>query len=238
MARTGGVCTFLMIGAVIAAMLLGILAKDAPALGIVGLAFNFAAFVLWFVVMIALKVDFAQNGFPRGGVIWAIIALTLLIIVVGIAAAITVGLEVSREGATPEPAAVLRSFGNWGVALGLMFIALQFCFLLLGVRLTEYGAIGGGVWKGAGIVLIIAASLGMLITALYVLAVLLEAWGLIIVAGIIGLIAALLWAVVWLLIGIGFMGDANRLAMAGAPARRGVCPPARLRPNPWAPRSG
>ena len=220
MARTGGICTFIMIGAIIVAMLVSIGAKDAPVLGIVGLVLNFAAFVLWFVVMIALKVNFAQNGFPRGGVIWATIALTVLIIVVGVAAAIAVGMEMSRDGANLEPAAILRAFGIWGVVLGLMFIALQFCFLLLGVRLSEYGAIGGGVWKGAGIVLIIAASLGMLITALYVLAVLTEAWGLIIVAGILGLIAALLWAVVWLLIGIGFMGDANRMAMAGEPARR------------------
>lgn len=221
MARTGGICTFIMIGAVIVAMLLGAVAQTAPVLGIIVLVFNLAAFVLWFVVMIALKVNFAQNGFPRGGgVIWTIIALTVLMIVVGIVAAIVVGMEMSRAGTNPEPAAMLRAFGIWGVVLGLIIIALQFFFLLLGVRLNEYGAIAGGAWKGAGIVLIIATSLGMLITALYVLAVLAQAWGLLIAAGILGLIGLLLWAVVWLLIGIGFMGDANRMALAGARAQR------------------
>jgi hypothetical protein len=91
---------------------------------------------------------------------------------------------------------------------------MQFCFLVLGVRLTDYGNMGGGIWKGAGIVLIVAASLGLLTSLLYVAGIVTKIWALAVVGGVLAIVGLILWAVVWLLIGIGFMGDANRLAAA------------------------
>jgi len=220
MARAGGILTFLMIGAVVLGTLLGMFARQSPVMAVVAGILYLVAFALWFVVMIALKVNFAQNGYPRGGgIIWTTIALTILMVVVGIAGGIVVAGQVPQTP-QPDPMVVLRALGIWGVIIGVMVIAMQFMFLMLGVRLSEYSAVGGGVWKGAGIVLIIAASLGLLITLIYVVTLLTEVWGLFILAGILGVIGMLLWAVVWLLIGIGFMGDANRMAMAGGPARR------------------
>ena len=221
MARTGGILTFCMIGAIVLAFLLGLLGQNAPALGIIALLLNLAAFIMWFVVMIALKVDLDQNNYHRaGGLVWAIIALTVITIVLSIVAAIVAGTQLSRQGgAMTDPTTILRALGVWAVVVGLVILAIQFCFLLLGVRLNEYASIGGGIWKGAGVVLIIATSLGLLTIALYIVTVLTQAWGIAIVASILAFIFMLLWAVVWILIGIGFMSDANRMAMA-AGARR------------------
>ena len=93
---------------------------------------------------------------------------------------------------------------------------LQFCFLLLGLRLSEYAQIGGGAWKGAGIVLIIAAAIGLLNVLLYIVVALTQAGGLIVVAVILGFVGLVLWLAVWIMIGVGFMADANRITAAGA----------------------
>jgi hypothetical protein len=214
MARAGGILTFLMIGTVVLGMLLSLLGREAPALAVVSALLFLVAFVLWFVVMIALKVNFTQNGYPHGGVvIWFIILLVIAMIVVGVVAGVVAGGQIPRTG-NPDPQAIARALGPWGAALGVLVLVMQFCFLVLGVRLNDYGNVGGGVWKGAGIVLIIGSCLGLLTTLLYIAAVLTQVWVLAIVGGVLGLVGMLLWAVVWLLIGIGFMGDANRLAAA------------------------
>jgi len=211
MARTGGILTFLMLGAVVLGTPLGMFAQQSPVMAVVGGILYLVAFVLWFVVMIALKVNFARNGFPRGGgIIGTTIALTILMIAVGIAGGIVVAGQVPQTP-QPDPMVVLRALGIWGVIIGMMVIAIQIMFLMLGVRFTEYSSVGGGVWKGAGIVLIIAAGLGLLIALIYVITLLTDGWGLFILAGILGVIGMLLWAVMWLLVGIGFISDANRM---------------------------
>jgi hypothetical protein len=219
MARTGGILTFCMIAAVVLAFILGLVARGSPAIGVVVLLLYLAAFVMWFVVMIALKVDLAQNGYDRaGGLVWAILIVTIVTIVLTIVAVFAAGSQLQgmgATGATPDPAVIMRAFGVWAVILLVVVLVLQICFLLLGMRLSEYAQIGGGVWKGAGIVLIIATCIGLLNIALYIITILTQAWGIAIVAGILGFIGLLLWAVVWILIGIGFMGDANRMAAQG-----------------------
>jgi len=219
MARTGGVCTFLMIGLMVLGFLLSLVAQNQPVIGIIAFVMYLAAFVLWFVVMIAIKVNCDQNGYPRvGGLVWSILALTLAVIVVGIVAAIVVGTQMGRSGATPDPQTMLRAFGLWAVIIGLVALAIHFCFLFLGMRLNEFGAIASGAWKGAGIVLIIAACLGLLTLVLYIATALTQAWGILIAAGILGFIGLILWLVVWILVGIAFMGDAGRMAAAGPAA--------------------
>lgn len=217
MARTGGVLTFCMIAAVVLALLMMLVAQQSPIIGIIALLLFLAAFVMWFVVMIALKVDLDQNGYHRaGGVIWAIIILTVVMIVVGIAAAIAIGSQFAgvTDPSKLDPAVMVRAFGIWGIILGLLTLVYTVCFLLLGIRLSDYGSTAGGAWKGAGIVLIIASALGLLNWALYLLMVLAQLGAIAIVAGIIGFIGMILWLVVWIMIGIGFMSDANRLAAA------------------------
>lgn len=214
MARAGGILTFLMIGAVVLAVLLSLAGQAVPALALLSALLLFVAFVLWFIVMVALKVNLAQNGCPYGGfAIWSIILLVIAMIVVGIVAAVAAGSQIPRTG-NPDPQAIARALGPWGAGLGVLALLMQFCFLVLGVRLVDYGKIGGGVWRGAGIVLIVAASLGLLTSLLYVAGILTQIWVLALVGGVLALVGVLLWAVVWLLIGIGFIGDANRLAAA------------------------
>jgi hypothetical protein len=213
MARTGGILTFCMLAAGVLGFIMGLIAQGSPALGIVVLLLYLAAFVMWIVVMIALKVNLAQNGYDRvGGLVWSILLLTVLVIVLSIVAIFAAGSQFQATGTTPDPAQLVRAFGVWAVIILLVVLALQFCFLMLGVRLNGYGDIGGGVWKGAGIVLIIASALGLLNIAIYIITILTQAWGLMIAAGIIGFIGAILLLAVWIMIGIGFMSDANRMA--------------------------
>lgn len=214
MARAGGVLTFMMIGAVVLGVLFSFGGRQALTLAVASGLLFLVAFVLWFIVMIALKVNFSQNGYPHGGVaIGFIIALVVAMVAVGIAAGVAVGAQIPRTG-EPDIQTIVRALGPWGAGLGVLALIMQFCFLILGVRLNDYGNIGGGAWKGAGIVLIVASILGLLMALLYVGATFGEMPILIIVAMVIGVIGALLWAVVWLLIGIAFIGDANRLAAA------------------------
>jgi len=216
MARTGGVCTFIMIGLLVLGFLLSLVAQNQPVIGIVVLVLYLAAFVLWIVAMIAIKVNCSQNGYPyAGGPVLMILILTVLMVVVGIVGVVVVGTQFGRTGAAPtNPQDVLRAFGIWGVILGVAGMLMQIFYLVLGIRLNAYGSMGNGVWKGAGIVLIITACVGLLILLLYVATVLTQAWGILIVAGILGLIDLILLLVVWILIGIGFMGDAKRMAEA------------------------
>ncbi len=219
MARTGGVLTFCMIAASVLGLLLMLVAQQSPIIGIVALLFFLAAFVMWFVVMIALKVNLDQNGYHRaGGLVWSIIILTVVMIVVGIVAAIAIGSQFAgvTDPSKLDPAVMVRAFGIWGIILGLLTLVYTICFLLLGARLNEYGTTAGGAWKGAGIVLIIASALGLLNWALYLLMVLAQIGAIAIVAGIIGFIGMILWLVVWIMVGIAFMGDANRMAGARA----------------------
>src|ERR1041384_5321638 len=67
MARAGGICTFLMIGLIVLALLLVLVGQRNPLLAGIGGLLLLIAFGLWFFVMIAIKVDLDQNGFPRTG---------------------------------------------------------------------------------------------------------------------------------------------------------------------------
>jgi hypothetical protein len=219
MAKTGGVLTFCMIGAVVLALLLMLVGQQNPILGIVALLLYLAAFVMWFVVMIALKVTMDQSGYQRGGgIIWTIIALTVVLIVVGIAAAIAIGSQFAgvTDPKQLDTVALVRAFGIWGIILAALSLIYTIVWLLLGARLSDYGSMAGGAWKGAGIVLIIATAIGLLNWAIYIVVLLAKIPELIFVAGVLGFIAAILWLVAWILIGVGFMGDANRLAAAQA----------------------
>lgn len=220
MAKTGGVFTFLMIGFMVLAFLLGLVAQNQPVVAIIVLVLYLVAFVMWFVVMVAIKVNCGQNGYTRaGGPVVMIMILTVGIIAAGIVAAVALGTRFGTAGAPPtDPQTVIRAIGVWGVIIGVIALLLQIAFLILGARLNEYGSTASGVWKGAGILLIISASVGLLIMVLYLAAALTEAWGILIVAGILGFINLVLWLVFYILVGIGFMGDAGRMAAAGPAA--------------------
>ena len=218
MARTGGILTFVMIGVVVLAVLLSMAAQASPAIGIISLLLNLAAFVIWFIVMIALRSTLAQNGYHRAsGPIWTIIILVVAIVILSIVAAVVGGTQMARSGATsPNPEVILRALGIWAIIILAITVCLEIFFLILGGRLVDYSRTGGGIWKGAGIVLIVGTCLMLVALVLYAITVLTQAWALAVVAGILAFVAAVVWLAFWIILGIAFMSDAKRVEAARA----------------------
>jgi len=150
--------------------------------------------------------------------ILTILALVVLTALLSIIAAVIAGSRVSPSPSADTPA-VLRALGIWVVIIGVVVLLLQLCYLVLGVRLTEYAAIGGRIWKGTGIVMIAASALGLLCVLLYIAFGLTHIPGALVAAGIMGFVGSLVFIAVWILVGASLLSDANRMAMAGA-ARR------------------
>ncbi len=210
--RTGGVCTFVMLGLPVLAIIFALLASVIGVVaGALGAICALVAFGLFFFVLFAIKGALNANGFyganaPILIIVFAIIAL----IVVSIAAAVFIGVA----GAKMNPAEVFSAFGVWGIVIGLIALALYAVWLVLGLQLVKFAAIGGGLWKAAGVLCIIFAAIALFTIVLGIIGVIVGSSGaqaLGSVAGAITFFNLLVLLVFWIVIGIALISTAGNL---------------------------
>jgi hypothetical protein len=208
MVKAGGISSFVMVALAILAAVIG---------GTVGGIFNLIVLALFVFVLISLHVNLRQHNFPEAsGFIWGILGLLVAIIVLSIIAVIVaVGSMTTAGSPGGNPMAMFAALGVWGIIIGLMLLGLLVCFLLLGVKLQAYGGVGGGgLWKGTGIVAIIASALMLAGVVFGILTAITKVGGLGVLAAILYIVGALVFLAFWIMLGIGLIQDADRPAAA------------------------
>lgn len=209
MVKAGGICSFAFVALLILAAVIG---------GTIGGIFNLIALALFVFVLVALNVDLRQHGYTgASGFVWAILGLLVAVVVITIIAVAVMAGTMARSGAVggANPMAMIGALGIWGVIIGVIMLAWLVCFLLLGVKLKDYGNTGaGGLWKGTGVVVIIAAALMLVGVVFGILTALTQSGGLGIVAVILYVVGALVFLAFWIMLGIGLIQDADRPARA------------------------
>lgn len=205
MAKAAGISSFvfvllLILGAVIGGTISGI--------------FNLIALALFVFIMVGLNVNLRQHGYTgAGGLIWTILGLLVAIVV----AASTIARSGAPGASAGDPMAIAGALGIWGIVIGLVFLGVLICYLLLGAKLKDYGNMGGGgLWKGIGIVLIIAAALMLIGVVFAILTAVTKVGGLGFVAGAAYIIGALVFLAYWIMLGIGLLQDSGRPATGRA----------------------
>ncbi len=211
--RTGGVCTFVMLGLPVLAAIFAMLAAVIGVVGgVLAAICALAAFGLFFFVLFAIKGALNANGFHGADApILIIVIAVVALILVSIIAAIFVGVA----GTTMNTNQVFQAFGVWGIIIGLIALALYVMWLILGLQLVKFAAVGGGIWKAAGVLCIVFAAIALVTVLLGIISAVAGsnsgAYALGGIAGVINAINLFVLLAFWIVTGIGLILAAGNL---------------------------
>lgn len=208
--KAGGVAAFVTVALYILGMIIG---------GSISAIFQLIALVLFIFTLVTIKVCMSGLNYQRGGaLVWTLIGLiVVLIILVIIAVAVVASTAMSQgqTGGMMNPQAMLTGFGIWGIIIGVVLLAFQVVFLLLGLRMNEFAATAGGIWKGAGIMTIVWTATVLVAVVIAIVAGLAQSAGIFVVVGILFFVGALVFLASWIVVGIALITSSGK---AVAPA--------------------
>lgn len=207
--KTGGIAAFVTVALYILAAIIG--GNVAGILQLIG-------FVLFIFTLISIKVCMNGMNYRRGdALVWTLIALIVVIIVLVIVAVAVVAssaMSQAQTGGMMNPQALIAGLGIWGVIIGILFLVYLIVFLMLGLRMNEFAATAGGIWKGSGILTIIWTALMLVGVVIGIIAGLAQSGGIFIVVAILLGIGALVFLASWIVIGIALMSTAGKATTA------------------------
>jgi hypothetical protein len=206
MAKAGGISAFVMVALTVLGLVTG---------GAIGSFLNLIALALFVFVLIALNANLNDHNYGGAGAfIWTILGLFVAVIVVAIVEVLALGPTQVARAAGADPMAMFAELGlrpsAWRVVLAIPSLLLLVCFLLLGVRLQDYGNVGGALWKGIGTVAIGATALVLGAVVLVIFADVAKVALLEFVGRVFRIVGAILFLAFWILLGIGLVRDQAR----------------------------
>lgn len=203
--KAGGIAAFVTVALYILGAIIG---------GSISGIFQLIGFVLFIFTLVSIKVCMNGLNYRRGdALVWTLIALIVVIIILAIiAVAVFAGsaMTAQQTGSMMNPQALLTGLGIWGIIIGVLFLVYLVVFLMLGLRMNEFAATAGGIWKGSGILTIIWTALMLLAVVIGIIAGLAQSGGIFIIVAILFGVGGLVFLASWIVIGIALMSSAGK----------------------------